>query len=247
VDGGLTVLLLAVETATDAAGVALADDEDVLVAIDSGRRRRHAEAVAPAVAFACERAGVTPADLTALVVDVGPGLFTGLRVGLATVKALAMALELPVATATSLEVLAHAVAAAGVAAGTTVVPVVDARRGELFSAVFEVKGGVAVQSGDDWLAAPDALARTVADLDRPCVLVGDGARRYAETFSALRGVELAGAHLAHPPVAALAALGRDRVAAGTVSPEHAVRANYLRQADVRINWETRQLRPEAGT
>jgi tRNA threonylcarbamoyladenosine biosynthesis protein TsaB len=240
------VLLLAVETATDVAGVALADDDGILVAVDSALLRRHAEAVAPAVAFACERAGVTPADLGALVVDVGPGLFTGLRVGLATVKALALALELPVATATSLEVLARAVAGAGLAAGTTVVPVVDARRGEVFSAVFEVKGGAAVQVGDDRLGPPDALARTVAELGRPCVLAGDGAVRYADVLSTGRGVELAGAEFAHPSPSSLVALGRERITAGTVVAEADVQAHYLRQADVRINWETRRLRPEAG-
>ena len=76
------------------------------------------------------------ATSTPSAVDVGPGLFTGLRVGVGTVKALAFALELPVVTATSLEVLAHAVARSGPAGGQLVVPVVDARRGEVFSARF---------------------------------------------------------------------------------------------------------------
>jgi tRNA threonylcarbamoyladenosine biosynthesis protein TsaB len=240
------VLLLAVESATDTAGVALADDDAILVAVECGRTRKHAESIAPAIAFACERGGVTPADLTALAVDVGPGLFTGLRVGVGTVKALALALALPIATATSLEVLAHAVAGAGLAPGTVVVPVVDARRGEVFWAAFEAKGGAAIQVSEDALASPGELAAALAALGRPCVVVGDGAVRHADLLGAIDGVELAGEGFAHPPVPALAALGRDRVAAGAVQEEAKVTARYLRQADVRINWETRQTRPEAG-
>ena len=85
--------------------------------------------------------GVALADLDLLGVDVGPGLFTGLRVGVGTVKALAFALGLPVATATSLEVLAHALAGSGAADGRLLVPVVDARRGEVFSARFRARTG----------------------------------------------------------------------------------------------------------
>ena len=240
------MLLLAVESATDAAGVAVVDDAGLLAAVDSGRRRRHAEELAPAVEFVCASAGVEMAALTALAVDVGPGLFTGLRVGIGTVKALALALELPIAVATSLEVLAHAVAGAGMAPGTAVVPVVDARRGEVFSAPFEVKGGQAIQLGEDSIGPPDALAETLAALGRPCVLAGDGALRHAALFSAIDGVELAGEAFAHPPVTVLAALGRDRVAAGAVQAEGSVTARYLRGADVRIGWETRQTRPAPG-
>ena len=244
---GLTVLLLAVESATDAAGVALVDDSGPLVAVEIGRGRHHAEALAPAIAFACERAGVRIAALDVLAVDVGPGLFTGLRVGVGTVKALAMALELPIAVATSLEVLAHAVAGSGLASGTTVVPVVDARRGEVFSAPFEVKGGQAIQRGEEAISSPSSLAATLAGLGRPCVLAGDGALRHAELFAAVDGVELAGEAFAHPPVASLASLGRDRAVTGAVQAEPDVTARYLRGADVRINWETRQTRPAGGT
>ncbi|HUO49006.1 MAG TPA: hypothetical protein VMU09_09250, partial [Acidimicrobiales bacterium] len=145
-----------------------------------------------------------------------------------------------------LEVLAHAVTGAGLAAGTVVVSVVDARRGEVFWAPFEAKGGTATQVGEDALASPEALAEALAALARPCVLVGDGALRHAEMLGGVDGVELAGDGFAHPPVATLAMLGRDRLAAGAVVEERAVTARYLRDADVRINWETRQTRPGAA-
>ena len=129
------MLALAVETSTDAAAVALADEAGLLASFVVARGRHHTETVVPAIAALCRRVGLTPADLDVLGVDVGPGLFAGLRVGVATVQALAFALDLPVATATSFEVLAHA-AAAAVPGAALVVPVVDARRGQVFSARF---------------------------------------------------------------------------------------------------------------
>ncbi len=130
------MLVLAVESATDTAAVALADEDGALGSFVVARGRRHTETIAPAIDALCRRVGVALADLDVLGVDVGPGLFTGLRVGVGTVKALAFALELPVVTATSLEVLAHAVVGSGAADGRLLVPVVDARRGEVFSARF---------------------------------------------------------------------------------------------------------------
>jgi tRNA threonylcarbamoyladenosine biosynthesis protein TsaB len=254
------VLVLAVETATESAGVALVDEGGLLAMAVTARRRRHAETVAPSIEFVCARAGVTLADVAVLAVDVGPGLFTGLRVGIATVKALALALDVPVVEAGSLEVLAHAGAGhwpsgpAGpdrpddAGAGTAgrpglVVPVVDARRGEVFSAVYETGRGEPRQVGADAVGTPEDLADTVRALGRRCLMAGDGALRYGALFATVPGVTLATEELAHPPVAVLGALARSRAAVGAVIAGDDVAARYRRDADVRIHWEQRSERP----
>jgi tRNA threonylcarbamoyladenosine biosynthesis protein TsaB len=252
------VLILAVETATEAAGVALVDDGGLLAVTVTARRRRHAETVAPSVAFVCARGGVALTDVTALAVDVGPGLFTGLRVGIATVKALALALDVPVVTATSLEILAAAAGAAGAAAGVAdsgpvdvdgggrlVVPVVDARRGEVFSAVYETEGTVAHQVGDDAVGAPEALVDALRALGRRCLVVGDGALRYRALFAAVPDLVVATDTLAHPPVSVLGAIAGPRAAAGAAIAGDDVMPRYLRDADARIHWEQRAERPSA--
>ena len=137
------MLVLAVESATETAAVALIDDDGALGSFVLARGRRHTETIVPAIDDLCRRVGVALAELDVLAVDVGPGLFTGLRVGVGTVKALSFALDLPVVTASSLEVLAHAVAGAGADDGRLLVPVVDARRGEVFSARFRVTAATA--------------------------------------------------------------------------------------------------------
>jgi tRNA threonylcarbamoyladenosine biosynthesis protein TsaB len=233
------VLVLAVESATDAAAVALADDSGPLGSIVVARGRRHTETMAPAIESLTRRLGVALSDLDLVGVDAGPGLFTGLRVGLGTVQALAFALDLPVVTATSLEILAHALARSGLADGRLLVPVVDARRSEVFSGRFTVVDGELAEAAPDRVWSPEDLAADLGTLAGPLVLAGDGALRYAGLFRSLPGVTLAGAAFASPPVTALAELCLARGLAGQVHQGAGVLPRYLRQADARINWAKR--------
>lgn len=254
------MLVLALETATEWAGTAVADDHGVRAAVTVAGRR-HGESLAPAVEVVCARAQVSLADLDGLCVDVGPGLFTGLRVGVATAKGLGFALGLPVVEVGSLEVLANSAAAWAevfVADPPLLVSVVDARRGLVFSARFRAgasptsAGVVArqapVRTDDDRLWEPDELAEdlaTVVQAGQPVVVVGDGARRYAGVLAGA-GARLAG-QMAAPDVGMLAVMGVERAAEGLGRPAIEVTARYLRPADVRINWEQRMTRrPPAG-
>jgi tRNA threonylcarbamoyladenosine biosynthesis protein TsaB len=262
------MLVLAVESATDAAGVAIADDDGVLVQATLSRGRRHAETIAPAVEFCCATASVALAEIDALVVDVGPGLFTGLRVGVGTAKAFAYALKRPLVTLSSLDILARA---ASVASGilfpsdpapnysashesrVRIIPVLDARRGEVVSAEFTVRdapGHELDRSGSDDLQSPDELAtklsgRAHAERVHP-VLVGDGAIRYAPIFSTVPNVRFAPAWLASPPVAVLATMGVEAAVRGEFRDPLTVGPMYVRHADARINWEKRAPRQVAG-
>ena len=186
------MIVLAVESATELGGVALADDAGVLATATVSRGRHHAESIAPAIQFVCRRVGTTLSALDVVVVDVGPGLFTGLRVGVGTAKALSFALDKPLVTMGSLEVLAHAVVSSGVAHGTLVVPVVDARRGEVFSARLRTTPSGVSWEGDEVRRAPEALAAELAGLGEPFVLAGDGARRYRAALGAVPGAVVAG-------------------------------------------------------
>jgi len=235
------VRVLALESATDMAGVALADDvSGVLASATLAQGRRHAESIAPAVRFVCAQAGVALGEVDAVAVDIGPGLFTGLRVGVASAKALAFGLGVPVVGVSSLEVLAQALASA-LPDPTLVVPVIDARRGEVFAARYRVRRGEAAAEGDEVRRTPEALAQELAALGEPVVLAGTGARRYRAVL-AVRGASTAGALYEHPRPDVVAALGLARVAAGAVDDPLAVVPNYLREADARINWEQRAPR-----
>ncbi len=231
--------MLAVESATETAAVALADEEGVLGSMVLARGRRHTETIAPSIDWLCRRLGVRLGDVDALAVDVGPGLFTGLRVGVGTVQALAFALDVPVVTASSLEILAHGVFGAGMAAGTVVVPVVDARRAQVFSTRYWEIDGTLTEIGNEAVWSPEELAADLAPVGEPLVLAGNGALRYRSLLEEVPGSLLAGPAFSSPPVMALAELGVVRALAGDVVDGAAVTPRYLRQADARINWEQR--------
>jgi tRNA threonylcarbamoyladenosine biosynthesis protein TsaB len=237
------VILLGIETATELVGVAVADDRGPRAAVWTTGRRRHAESLAPAIAHVLEQAGLSLPDLDGVAVDLGPGLFTGLRVGVATAKGLAQGLGLGLLGLTSLEVLAHAAYGAGWPG--PVVAVVDARRGEVFAARYAPpasgSGTAMVESSPPARFTPEALAAELAG--RPgssaMLAVGDGARRYQVVLGEVAGLRIAGP--ASPPPDALVALAAERLAAGAAParPE-AVRPVYLREADAQINWAQRQ-------
>ena len=245
------MLVLAIESATDVSGVALADDEGLLASAVSGRGRRHGEHLGSAVEFVCARAGRRLEDVGALAVDVGPGLFTGVRVGVATAKALAFALGIPAVPVRSLELLALSAAAwtGAEVPERLLVPVVDARRGLVFAGRYRCGPGGVEQVGDDRLLEPGALAEEIGALvagGGRCLCVGDGARRYAAELGAA-GAELRSGVPPSPDVSVLAAVGVRRAGEGGGVAAAALEARYLREADVRIHWEQRLApRPGAG-
>jgi tRNA threonylcarbamoyladenosine biosynthesis protein TsaB len=238
------VIVLAVESATELAGVALADDDGEIAVATLARGRRHAESIAPAIQFVCRQSGVRLADVDVVAVDVGPGLFTGLRVGVATAKALAFALGRPVAALSSLEVLAAAVLAA-TGEERLVVPVIDARRGEVYRAGLRSGAGGTRAVWSEARRSPDALAAELCELGESFVAVGNGARRYASRLDGIAGAVLAGPTLDFPSPATLAHLALEKAGAGEIADPAAVVPRYLREADTRINWERRARRAGA--
>jgi tRNA threonylcarbamoyl adenosine modification protein YeaZ len=216
---------LAIETATPACAVGLATTSGMSMGWVVDEDRRHTESLTPAISRALAAANLTPRELDRIVVDRGPGLFTGLRVGLATAQALADALGCLLVGLTSLEILAQGALDDGVRG--ELVAVVDGRRGEVFTQHF-VLDEVAQPLDEPSLARPEELAAT---LGAGVVGVGDGVARYLEIFEAA-GVVHGG--LVVPPVTA--ALTH---AAGAPSALH-VEPLYLREADAVANFATRE-------
>ena len=103
------MLILGIETATTQVGCAIGSHEGVRAAIHSARAKRHCENLTPAIEFLCVQAEISLDDIGLVAVDVGPGLFTGLRVGLATAKAIAFARRVPMIGVSSLDLLAFPV------------------------------------------------------------------------------------------------------------------------------------------
>ncbi|MFC5175942.1 tRNA (adenosine(37)-N6)-threonylcarbamoyltransferase complex dimerization subunit type 1 TsaB [Nocardioides taihuensis] len=171
-------MLLALDTATPFVTVALHDGDDVVAERASEQRMQHGEQLAPLVEQVMTDAGIVRQDLTAIAVGVGPGPFTGLRVGLVTARTLAYVLEIPVYGACSLDVLAVEAVGTG-AVSTDFVVATDARRKEVYLASYD--------EGGRRLDGP-TVARP-ADVATDAPVVGEGSRLYPESFPRAVGPE----------------------------------------------------------
>jgi tRNA threonylcarbamoyladenosine biosynthesis protein TsaB len=218
-------LILAIESATARVGCAVGAADEVLASAQSTRPRRHAESLVPQIRFVLEQAGVTTRDIELVAVDVGPGLYTGLRVGVTTAKAMAHTLAVPVIAVTSLDAIAHE---AGGDADITVA--IDARRGEVFHADYRV-GDLGSSTGSEpAVSSPEVLAGVLAG--RPGVrIVGDGAIAHEAVFTS-SGLSVGGP--SYPSAEAVLALAVSRIDAA-VSPAE-IEPRYLRRPDAVAKW-----------
>ncbi len=233
------MLVLGVDTATDYAVVGAADGGAVVreVAVGPGPdgRPRHSEVLLPEIERTVEEIGGWP-RVDRIAVGIGPGSFTGLRIGVATARALAQAQQLPLAPVGSLEALARGISEAG---GVHLsLPVFDARRREAFAALFDHEDEI----WKPFVSPPEELVEKVAKLEGGALAAGDGALRFAAEL------EAAGATVAPPdePVHRVAARHVCSVGeAATEAPTDQVQPLYLRPPDAK-RWRQRDRGSPGG-
>lgn len=193
------MLLLALDTATDGVAVALHDGERVLAATRAGTARSHNEVLVPTVAAVLAEAGRERTDVTDVAVGVGPGPYTGLRVGLVTARTLALAWGARVHGVCSLDAIAAQAVAAGLSGEFLVAT--DARRREVHTARYVADG-----RGVRRTAGPDVVAP--ADVHPDVPVVGAGTRLHPDLLGGVREpFDVDGAALAQLVVDALAGRG----------------------------------------
>jgi tRNA threonylcarbamoyladenosine biosynthesis protein TsaB len=232
------VLILGIETATDQVGAAIGGHEGVLASAHSSRGRRHAETLVPKIDFVRREAGIELHEVSVVAVDVGPGLYTGLRVGLATGGAIAHALGVPMIGVSSLDLVAFPVRFSP----RLIAAVVDARRSEVFWAFYRHVPGGLQRLNEPSVTSPDELASELLATGEECLLVGDGALRHRESFDGLHRVEIAEQGLAHPSAASLVQLAHARAMREEFVQPAEIRPLYLRRPDAEINWARREAR-----
>jgi len=230
------VLILGIESAGSQVGCAIGGHEGVLASAHTGKGRQHAESLAPQIDFVRRQAGIEFSELGVVAVDIGPGLYTGLRVGISSATTIAHALGIPMIGISSLDLLAFP------ARWTSrlIVTALDARRGELFTALFrKVPGGIQ-RIRDPQVNTPQELLAELMTIEEPALLVGDGALRYQEIFSSIRRVEMAEQGLANPSARSLVQLAHAQALREEFVPSWDIKPIYLRQPDAEINWKTRK-------
>jgi tRNA threonylcarbamoyladenosine biosynthesis protein TsaB len=173
------VLVVGFDTATPAVSVALHDGERVVGEAFAVDARRHGELLAPMIAKVMADAGASREDLTAVAVGVGPGPYTGLRVGLVTARVLGSVLEIPVYGVCSLDVIAAAVSTSVLAGGREFFVATDARRKEVYWARYDAAGRR--------LAGPEVGAASSIPGAADAQVAGTGGQLYPEAFGEVIG------------------------------------------------------------
>lgn len=232
--------ILALETATLAGGVALMDEARLIAEYRLHVEMRHSERLLSAIDRLLSDSGTSVSDLNAIAVSIGPGSFTGLRVGLSTAKGLAMGSGKPLITVPTLE----AMAACFPYTGALVAPMLDARRQEVYWALFDMQTGQPVRIISEEAASPEGVLESVGRFDRPVLFVGEGAEKYRELLSAGRSGRalFAPRSLQFPSAAAVAELGLAQLKKGETHLPEEVVPFYLRASTAELNHQAKSDR-----
>lgn len=216
--------ILAIETSTPTGSVALTDGPTCCHEVHWEGNEGHTAQLMPAIEKIFRESGVDPQSLAGIAVAIGPGSFTGLRVGLATAKGLALGWGKPMVAVSSLAAMAcHAATTEGL-----IVPMFDARRGEIYTAAYRRDGECVIA---EQVITPVRWVELLMNANERCLCLGDGYLRYQSLFADGLGDPLALPSVAmHRPRAALVGqLGTERLARGEIADIATLLPHYVRR------------------
>ena len=219
------MLILAFETTAKAGSVALLENGKLLAESYQNTGLTHSQTLMVMAEDMLKAAGKAMADVTAVAVAEGPGSFTGVRIGVAAAKGLAWGGELPCYGVSTLESMALTL---GVFQGY-VCPVMDARRNQVYNALFYVNCGAMERVSDDRAIALSDLALELKGLDGPVFLVGDGSNlTYTTLKDTIPSLVLPPEHRMHQRASGVALAAAKKIAAGDAGDAASMVPNYLR-------------------
>ena len=219
------MLILAFETSAKAASVALHDGKKLLAEGYQNTGMTHSQTLMVMAEDALKQCGKTAADVTAVAVAEGPGSFTGVRIGAAAAKGFAWGREIPCYGISTLEAMAESL---GIYQGY-VCPVMDARRAQVYNALFYVNRGTATRVAPDRAISLSDLGAELKNLSEPVFLVGDGSNLcYNTLLEEVPQLVMPAEHRTHQRAVGVAILAA-RQAEGGIAPGGAeLTPNYLR-------------------
>ncbi len=223
--------IVAISTSTPASSVALVEGRRVVAAAESVNARGHAGFVVAALDFCFNTARWSPEDIESVVVDVGPGLYTGIRVGISVAQGIGASVGAQVAPASSLDALALR----ATTGHRRIFAVVDVRRGEVAVAGYRPVPGGVMRDYPVEVTSPERFVAMLSTRRENILLVGDTPALGKGALSGLQGVRVGRPR--YPTAEALAEAGLGILERGEAPHPDAVRPQYLREPDVNINWK----------
>ena len=235
------MLTLAFETSAKAASVALLDDSKLLGESYQNTGLTHSQTLMVMAEDLLKSCDYTPQQVQAVAVAAGPGSFTGIRIGVAAAKGFAWGGQLPCYGVSTLEAMARTL---GIYDGY-VMPVMDARRSQVYNALFLAEGGCLIRIREDRAIALSDLAEDIKSLQKPIFLVGDGSTLcYNTLLETVPNLILPPEHRMHQRAAGVGLVAADMIEAGLAGNGAELTPNYLRVSQAereRMAREAKQL------
>lgn len=217
--------ILAFESSAKAASVALLEDGVLLAESFQNNGKTHSATLMPMAQSIMTDCGLKAADLDLVAVAMGPGSFTGVRIGVAAAKGLAWAAEMPICGVSTLEAMAmQLLPREGI-----LCPVMDARRAQVYNALFEAGGETLTRRTPDRAISLEDLKKELENAEKPIFLVGDGSRLCYNTLDpVLPGLRLPPVHLEMQRASGVALAARLKAERGEIMRPEDLTPNYLR-------------------
>jgi len=219
-------VILGIETSHDLGGVALTRGEECIKEVPSSARLKHSEELVILIDTALKTSGLTLEDVDGIAVSIGPGSFTGLRVGLSTAKGLCLSTGLPMLVVPTLDALASIVKLES----APVHAIIDAKRGEVYWASYEFSGECQRRTGGYEAVSPEGLIERISS---EVLLLGSGLDRYREFIleNARVPVRLIDPNPRFPSPTAVSLLGYEKLKSGVAQDMGSVEPIYIRPSD----------------
>lgn len=227
--------ILGIDAATKVAGIGIVNENEIVAEARLNTGRTHSERLLPLLNELLKNSGVTWAEISALAVTIGPGSFTGLRIGLATAQGLAQVLDKPIVGVVTLDALAENLRGNS----GLVCPLLDARRDEVYTALYRSGEKDMTLLTSYRAIAPATLVRELLELDERITFLGDGVLPYRDLIKDTLGQRA----LFAPPVQNLlrggevAYLGMKKFLQGEGTSLLEIRPFYLRLSEAEIKWK----------
>jgi len=227
-------VILALETATTVASIAIIDQDKVLGEVFLNTRKNHSEVLMPIVDKLLKFINREITDMEAFAVAIGPGSFTGLRIGLATAKGMAQALNKPVIGVPTLDGLARNL----IDVNGLVCPILDARKNELYTAVYNCHEHVCERITDYMALSPQQLSERFAKFDREITILGDAVAPFGQLLiNGESSISIASQANRFPRAAQIAAIAQERLERGERDDLFKLAPLYIRRSEAEIRWE----------
>ncbi len=229
--------ILAIDTSGGALSAALLDGDRLKAEYLVNHGLTHSQRLMPLLDTMLKDCGIGLADIDAFAVAKGPGSFTGLRIGVASVKALGFAENKPVVGVNTLEALCYHLPGADV-----ICPLLDARNRQAFAAIYCRTDGAPEELLPPQAVTVDALCDRLKELERPVFLLGDGAAVYRETLAERLGsaARFAPPHLSLPRASSVAWAAKRALEAGEAADGKLLKPEYLRKSQAEQEKERRE-------